>query len=115
MARYTGYFVVGASAEELRQLLLELLEACNLEVTYETSSSIIARENVGQVALAQLVTVEIMFEIANSTASETRITLMAKNEELPLQLNNHCRQMFDLLSHNIINNGEWELLESIAL
>ncbi|MGL5082294.1 MAG: hypothetical protein ACRC8A_12485 [Microcoleaceae cyanobacterium] len=114
MARYTGYFAVAVGIEVLRQLLLELLEDCNLEITYQTPSSIISRENIGQVSIPQLVTVEVVFNTATATDSETRMTLVAKNEELPLQFNNHCRQMFDLLSQNIINNRHWDLLESIA-
>ncbi|NJK37991.1 MAG: hypothetical protein HC835_10870 [Oscillatoriales cyanobacterium RM2_1_1] len=115
MARYTGYFAVGIGIETLREVLLELLRDCNLEITYQTRSSIISRENMGQVSVPQLVTVEVIFDTATATEIETRITLVVKNEELPLQFNNHCRQMFEVLSQSIINNRHWDLLESIAL
>ncbi|WP_413166356.1 hypothetical protein ACL6C3_06540 [Capilliphycus salinus ALCB114379] len=115
MARYTGFFVIGTRIDELRQMLIEMLEPCNLEVMYETPSSIICRELIGQVPVPQLVTVEVVFDTATSTESETKMTLVIKNEELPLQVNNHCRQMFELISQLIIDNRQWDLLESIAM
>ncbi|KKD36187.1 MAG: hypothetical protein WAN66_15095 [Limnoraphis robusta] len=115
MARYTGFFVIATPIEELRLMLIEILETCNLDMMYETPSSIICREVIGRVPVPQLVTVEVVFDTATSTDSETKMTLVIKNEELPLKVNNHCRQMFDYISKLIIDNREWELLESIAL
>ncbi|MEL7035727.1 MAG: hypothetical protein AAFO04_08955 [Cyanobacteria bacterium J06592_8] len=115
MARYTGFFVIGTRIEELREMMIEMLEPCNLEVMYETPSSIICREFIGQAPVPQLVTVEVVFDTATSTEFETKMTLVIKNEELPLQVNNHCRQMFELISKLIIDNRHWDLLESIAL
>ena len=43
------------------------------------------------------------------------MNFVIKNEELPLQTNNHCRQMFELVSRSVMNNNNWRLLESMAL
>jgi len=43
------------------------------------------------------------------------MNFVIKNEELPLKANNHCRQMFELVSHSIMSNRNWRLLESMAL
>lgn len=115
MARYTGFFAIALPLGELRQLLLDLLESCNLEIMYETPSSIFAREFVGSVSKSKLVTVELIFETATSTADKTRMKLEATNAELPLQEKNHCRQLFDALTQVIIENYNWDTTESIAL
>lgn len=115
MARYTGFFVVAVALEDLREMLTEILQSCNLEIMYETPSSIICREKIGSASLAQLVIVEVVFDTATATPTETKMTVVAKNDELPLQMDNHCRQMFELLSQLIVDNRQWDLLESIAL
>ncbi len=115
MARYTGFFAIALPLEELRQLLLNLLESCNLELMYQTPSSIFAREFIGAAPTSQLVKIELVFETATSTATETRMRLEATNGELPLQTKNHCRELFDALTQVIIENYQWDTLESIAL
>ncbi|VXD13931.1 hypothetical protein [Planktothrix paucivesiculata] len=115
MARYTGFFIVNVSLEDLRPMMIDILESCNLEITYETPSSIIARENIGQVSVNQLVIGEIVFDTATSMIDETKMTVFIKNESLPLQSHNHCREIFEQVSQLIIDNRHWVLLESIAL
>ena len=115
MARYTAFFAIAVEIGDLRRMLIDILESCNLEITYETASSIISREFIGQVPSSQLVTVEIVFDTATSTDSETKMTLVAKNDELPLKMDNHCRQIFELINQLIIDNRQWELLESMTL
>ena len=115
MARYTGYFAVNVAIEDLRQMMIDILESCNLEVTYQTPSSIIAREQLGIVSLAELVIAEVVFDTATATLNETKMTVVVKNEALPLQMVNHCRQLFEQISELIVNNRKWILLESIAL
>jgi hypothetical protein len=44
---------------------------------------------------------------------ELRMHFVVKNEELPLQLNNHCRQMFDSLLAALLEHDQWHLLESV--
>jgi len=115
MARYTGFFVVAVGIEYVREILMEMLEACNIEITYQTPSSLIGRETIGQAPISQLITAEVVFDTATSTENETKMTLMIKNEELPLKLDNHCYQMFELVSQMIVDCRHWDLLESIAL
>jgi hypothetical protein len=40
--------------------------------------------------------------------------LVIKNEELPLQLDNHCRQIFDLVKQSIKENRNWQMVENLA-
>jgi len=37
-----------------------------------------------------------------------------KNEELPLQTNNHCRRMYELVSQAIADNRQWSLIDTVA-
>ena len=115
MARYTGLFAIALPLKELHQLLLELLESCNLELMYETPNSIIAREFIGAAPTAQLVTLELVFELATSTETQTRMRLEATNEELTLKFNNRCREIFDAITQVIVENYQWETIESLAV
>jgi hypothetical protein len=115
MARYTGFFVVNVGLEDIRPMMIDILKSCNLEITYQTPSSIIARENIGQVSVNQLVIAEIVFDTATSMIDETKMTVFIKNESLPLQSQTHCREIFEQFSQLIIDNRYWVLLESIAL
>lgn len=115
MARYTAFFVIAVNLEDVREILIDILESCHLDIIYQTPSSVMAREAIGQVSIPQLVTVEAVFDTATSTEKETKMTVVFKNEELPLKPDNHCRQMFEFVSQMIIDNRQWVLLESIAL
>jgi len=115
MARYTGFFIVAVPIDRHRQSLIEILESCNLDIIYNTGDSVMAREIPGQVSISKLVTAEVLIEKNTASESEVRMNFVIKNEELPLQTNNHCRQMFELVSHSIMNNNNWRLLESMAL
>ena len=115
MARYTGFFIVAVPIDRHRQSLIEILESCNLDIIYNTGDSVMAREVQGQVSIPKLVTAEVLIEKNTASDSEVRMNFVIKNEELPLQTNNHCRQMFELVSHSIMKNNNWRLLESMAL
>jgi hypothetical protein len=114
MARYTCSFTVAVPSDRLRQLLVEFLQACNLEITYDTADYMMAREIPGQVSFTKLVTVEVLIDRTTATETETRMNLVIKNEELPLQLDNHCHQMFELLHQGILENRHWQLIESFV-
>jgi hypothetical protein len=114
MARYTCLFTVEVPLDSLRQLLVEILESCNFDIIYDTGDYMMAREVPGQVAFAKLVTVEVLIDKSTATDSEIRMNFVIKNEELPLQVDNHCRQMFDLVTQAIIENRHWHLIESVA-
>ncbi|MBK4729778.1 hypothetical protein JJD41_07835 [Oxynema sp. CENA135] len=114
MARYTGLFIVAVSPDLLRQSLIEILQECHLDVIYDTGDYIMAREIPGEVPFGKLVTVEVLIDRPMDTPDEVRMNFVMKNEELPLQLDNHCRQMFDSLSEAIAESNEWQLLETAA-
>lgn len=115
MARYTGFFIVAVPMDSLRHSLIEILESCNLDIIYNTGDSLMARELPGQVSIPKLVTAEVLIEQNTSSDSEVRMNFVIKNEELPLKTNNHCRQMFELVTQSIMSNRNWRLLESMAL
>ncbi|MBD2315074.1 hypothetical protein H6G20_25745 [Desertifilum sp. FACHB-1129] len=114
MARYTCFFTVALPIDNLRQSLVEILESCNFDMIYDTGDYMMAREVPGQVPFAKLVTVELLIDKTKATPTELQMNLVMKNEELPLQLNNHCRQMFDLVSHAIAETHHWQVIESVA-
>ena len=114
MARYTCSFTVAVGVERLRQLLVEILQSCNLDIMHDTSDYMMARERPGQISFSKLATVEVLIDKTTSTETSTRMDLVIKNEELPLQLDNHCRQIFDLVKQSIKENRNWQMVENVA-
>jgi hypothetical protein len=114
MARYTCSFIIAVPLDRLHPLLIEVLESCNLDIIYNTADYLMAREVPGKVAFAKLVTVEALIDKTTATDQEVRMNLVIKNEELPLQVINHCQQMFDIVHQAIIENRHWHLVESVA-
>ncbi len=113
MARYFCGFKVMLPIESLRQALAELLTSCGFQIIYDTGDYMMARELSGSgISFAKLVTVEILIDRSLVVESEVQMTLVMKNEELPLQLNNHCRQMFDQVSVAFEQSRYWQLIES---
>ncbi|MGH8001248.1 MAG: hypothetical protein ACREPR_17945 [Brasilonema sp.] len=114
MARYTCSFILSVPIDQLQSLLVELLQDCQFEVQYYTSDYILAREFLGSVPISKLVTVEVLIDKSTATDIETRMSIVIKNEELPLQKDNHCRQIFEYVKQAIENCRYWNLIESIA-
>jgi hypothetical protein len=116
MARYTCSFVLSVPFEHLQGLLVDLLQESSLDVLYHTDSGdyIMAREIPGSVSFSKLVTVEVLIDKTTATETETKMSIVIKNEELPLQLDNHCRQIFDYIKESIENSRHWHLIESMA-
>jgi hypothetical protein len=114
MARYTCSFIVAVSLDHLQESLIEVLQSCNFDIIYDTGDYIMAREIPGRVAFAKLVTVEVLIDKSTATAQEVRMNFVIKNEELPLHLDNHCRQMFDMVQEAVAENRHWQLVESVA-
>lgn len=113
MARYTCSFLVCANVDHLQPLLIELLQDCDFDVQYYTTDYIMAREIPGNISFSKLVKVEVLIDKSTATETETRMSIVIKNEELPLQLDNHCRQIFEFVKQAIENNRHWHLIESI--
>jgi hypothetical protein len=114
MARYTCLFVLSVSIDHLQPSLIELLQNCGLDVQYYTSDYIMAREFPGSITFSKLVKVEALIDKSTATESETRMDLVIKNEELPLKVDNHCRQVFDYIKQEIEHSRYWNLIESLA-
>ncbi|AFZ28015.1 hypothetical protein Cylst_6042 [Cylindrospermum stagnale PCC 7417] len=114
MARYTCSFIVSIPSGHLQPLLIELLQDCELDVHYYTADYIMAREIPGNVSFPKLVAVEVLIDKSSATETETRMSIVIKNEELPLQLDNHCRQMFEFVKQAIEHSRHWHLVESLA-
>ncbi len=112
MARYTGLFTVSVSADRFWQLLVEILRACSMNIIYSSEDYLVAREIPGRVTYAKLVTVEILIERVIHQESEVCMNVVVKNEELPLQVNNHCQQVFNLLNQAVADNRQWRVVES---
>ena len=45
---------------------------------------------------------------------EIRMNFVIKNEELPLQVDNHCHDKFYEVQEAVAQNRHWQLLESVA-
>ncbi len=114
MARYTCSFIVSVKSENLQPLLVELLQDCNLDVQYYTADYIMAREMLGNVSFTKLVTVEVLIDKSTATETESRMSIVIKNEELALKLQNHCRQMFEFIKQAIEDCRHWHLIESLT-
>jgi hypothetical protein len=114
MARYTCSFILAINLENLQPLILDLLQNCDLEIQYYTSDYVLAREIPGNVSVSQLVKAEVLIDKSTATETETRMTIVVKNEELPLRLENHCRKIFDFIRQEIEMSRYWHLIESLA-
>lgn len=114
MARYTSLFTVVVSFDRLRQMLTDILRSCRMDVIYSTEDYLVAREVPGHVTFAKLVTVEVLIDRFAAPETEVRMSFVVKNEELPLQSDNHCRTMFDRVNQAVLENRQWHLINSAA-
>ncbi|WOD41274.1 hypothetical protein [Nodosilinea sp. E11] len=101
MARYTNSLPVSTATVRLRDSIISTLQACGLHMIYETKDYLVAKEQPGQVPLAQLTTIEVLINQPTVAAESARVNLVVKNEELPLSHNNHCEQVFSTVSQAI--------------
>ncbi|NET08963.1 MAG: hypothetical protein F6K16_30535 [Symploca sp. SIO2B6] len=119
MARYTSVYKSGDTpVDHLRHCLAEILQSCNFDVIYEDNDYLVAKETPGGVSFAKLVTVEVLFgktSLSESAVdSALHMSVVVKNEELPLNINNHCRQQFNRLNRVVSSNHQVQLIESAA-
>jgi hypothetical protein len=113
MSRYVCHFLVNLSPQDVRSPLRKILDACQLETIYELEDFMMAREIPGRVPFAKLVTVEILINVTTATQDAVSLCFVVKNEELPLNYNNHCRQMFDLLRLSLEQQDDWQPINSL--
>jgi hypothetical protein len=114
MARYTSVLTVAADTDGLEQMLREILESCNFNIVYESGDYLMARENPGQVGFSRLVTAEVLIDRTMATDQGLRMKCVVKNEELPLQVDNHCRKVFEQLSEAITQSQKLQLIQTVV-
>jgi hypothetical protein len=112
MSRYVCHFLVNLSPDRLRLSLRKVLAVGRLEVVHEGEDYVMAREIPGLVAFAKLVTVEVSIDVTTATSEAVKLSFLVRNEELPLQLDNHCRQVFDALRLAISHDPDWHPINS---
>ena len=84
-----------------------------MDTMYETDDYVMAREIPGQVIFTKLVTSEVSIDVSSTNPDLVTLSFLVKNEELPLNPNNHCRQIFDLLRVAIAHNYDWESIDNL--
>lgn len=114
MARYTRSLSVALSLSNCLIQLKAVLESCHLEMLFSKEDCIIAREQPGKVPFTKLVTIEVLVDSTRATSNITNMDVVVKNEELPLQSNNHCSQIFDQLSQAINQHSGWQVMAEEA-
>lgn len=109
MARYVCSYRVKTSLPELHSLLTQIFKSCHCDVVYNTNDYIMAKEIPGQVKLRKLVTLEALID--TTTAQQTfKTNLVVKNDELPLKLENHCKEIFEQIKAEIAKLEQWNLI-----
>lgn len=103
MARYTNLLTVPPQNSGLRDSIVSSLESCGLNMVYEATDYLVAKEKPGQVSLSQLTTIEVLINPPTNRIDSARVNLVVKNEELPLNRNNHCQQVFEAVNQAIIS------------
>jgi hypothetical protein len=113
MARYLCSYLAKAPLEELKPALGEVLKFCSFDIIYHTIDYIMARETPGKVLFSKLVTVEVLIDSTTATHQGVQVNLVVKNDELPLQNNNHCRQLFEQLKQALAQDHQWKLVVNV--
>ncbi len=114
MARYFSSYFVRLNLEQIQPLLTEILKSCNFEKVYNNDEYLMAKENPGDVAFGKLVTVEAFLNTTNASSEGVQVDIFVKNDELPLQNNNHCQQKYKVILEAIAQENEWQLIENVA-
>lgn len=113
MARYTSSFVANTTLEEVPNLLIELLESCEFAIVYQATDYLMAKETPGKVPFSKLVSIEILIESTVAKKNEVPVTFVVKNDELPLNSNNHCQQRFLELQAVLKDSQQWRAITAI--
>ena len=109
MARYICSYHVGLSEKDLIVSLKEIFTECDLDLIYERGGYIMAKEKPGNVAFPKLVELEVLYDRTKKLqGNKIQVDLVAKNEELPLQTNNHCHMIFNNIQSIIQAKKPWE-------
>lgn len=114
MSRYVSCYLVTTALEDFPSLIEGIFKACDFNVIYQSIDYIMAREVPGRVSFSKLVTVEVLVDSTKATTTQVQVDLVVKNDELPLQINNHCRQLFNKITDALAESPQWHLLESVV-
>ncbi|MGB3298037.1 MAG: hypothetical protein WBA76_07190 [Phormidesmis sp.] len=98
--------MTNASPEGISQILVNALEACDLNVIYQDPVCIVAKERPGRVSFTQLATIELLISPPTLESGGSKIDLVVKNEELPLRSQNHCKDIFEQINQAISEENE---------
>ncbi|BAW96452.1 hypothetical protein NIES970_13800 [[Synechococcus] sp. NIES-970] len=109
MARYTCSYLVGLSVAEMIASLKDIIQECDLDLTYETGGYIMAKEKPGNITFTKLVQLEVLFDRNKLLDGRLQVDFVAKNEELPLQTDNHCRTVFEAIQRTVSAQQPWQL------
>jgi hypothetical protein len=112
MARYTHDLTVAVPFSRLYEQVKDVLKACELEILYFKEDYLMARETPGNVPFSKLVTVEVLVDSTRATSETANLSVVVKNEELPLQTDNHCFQVYQKINKAIAENTGWSLVRS---
>ncbi|MEO1294482.1 MAG: hypothetical protein AAFW75_01525 [Cyanobacteria bacterium J06636_16] len=94
-----------SSLTQIRQTLADTLASCDLNLIYENEEYLVAKEKPGGVKLDQLATVEVLINPPTAGETSARVDLVVKNEELPLNRDNHCQKVFELVHQAIASTS----------
>lgn len=109
MARYTCSYLVGLSEKDMITSIKDILKECDLNLTYETGGYVMAKEKPGNVSFTKLVELEILFDRNKKHEGKIQVDFVVKNEELPLQTDNHCHDVFHIIQKAVNSKNTWEL------
>ncbi len=101
MARYTHFLTLAEATPGLGRSIVKTLESCGLSMVYANNDYFVAKEKPGQVSLSQLTTIEVLISPPTCSMDAAKVNLVVKNEELPLQQDNHCQRVFNAVSQAI--------------
>ncbi len=107
MARYISCLdlpgiALGKANSNLQVSISRVLESCNLSIVYTSDDYLVAKEKPGQIGLSELTTIEILIQPPKPYSSQVQLNLVAKNDRLALQSNNHCKRIFDSVHQAIL-------------
>jgi hypothetical protein len=110
MSRYASRYLVTTTVEKFPCQFETILKECGIQVVHKSKEYLMAREIPGKVPFAKLVLVEALLDHTKARENQVDIDIIVKNDELPLNIDNHCFRLFNLISQAIANAPEWKLL-----
>lgn len=93
MARYSCIYHLSGPAKRIHDVLVGVFDIENFDLIHDSPNYWVVRELPGRVSFDRLVTIEFMLD-SGATGDRVQVTCIAENDELSLQRENHCRQVF---------------------